>query len=60
MKISLLYIYNIILMTTCPYFDNLKLGIFDAVFLNATLSRLNGELADFRVSNEVQISFLVF
>jgi len=47
-------------MTTCPYFNNLKFDIFDAVVLSATLSRLNYELTDFHVSNEVQNTFLVF
>jgi len=50
------------LLTTCPYFDNLKSYIFDAVVLNATLSRLYCVLRDFHIPTGtlVQDFFLVF
>jgi len=47
-------------MTTCPYFHNLKFDVFDAVFVSATLPRLDCVQADFHVSTEVQNSFLIF
>jgi len=28
-------------METCPYFNNLKFDVFDAVFLSASLARLD-------------------
>jgi len=40
-------------MTTCPYFDNLEIDIFDAVFIIATPPCLDCMQADFHVSTEV-------
>jgi len=47
-------VYVLMLMTTCPYFDILKYDVYDAVVLNATISRLECVQANFHVSTEVQ------
>ena len=40
------------LMTTYPYFDHFKFDVFDALFLSATLSRLDCAQVDFYVSTD--------
>jgi len=57
LKVSLLCTCNI--NDNLSFFDNFKLDDFDAAFLSATLPRLDCIQANFRVSSEMQNSFLV-
>jgi len=44
--------------TTCSYFDYLKIAIFDAVILSATLPRLHLVLGDFHVPTDTLVQKL--